>query len=96
MMDDKGKPVVKRTVSIKDIRPRKYSEESFEGSRRSQNLQSILMCHRKNFTMAMDVRTDVESLHRPVYKKKDRRISLMEKVGKGGRCGRKSNWIICC
>ena len=33
---------------IKDIRPRKYSEESLEGSRRSQNLQSILMCHRKN------------------------------------------------
>ena len=32
--------------------------------------------------MAMDACTDVESLHRPVYKKEGQEISLMEKVGK--------------
>ena len=36
----------------------------------------------EELTMAMDACTDVESLHRPVYKKEGQEISLMEKVGK--------------
>ena len=56
------------------IRPRKYSVESLEGSRRSQNLQSILMCHRKNLRWRwMHVRMWNHYTGR-YTKKKDRRV----------------------
>lgn len=36
----------------------------------------------EELTMAMDACTDVESLHRPLYKKEGQEVPLMEKVGK--------------
>mgnify|MGYP000635790403 CR=1 FL=1 len=79
--------MIKVSRSLKELSYKGYQAQEVLGrklgrSRRSQNLQSILMCHRKNLRWRWDACTDVESLHRPGIQKEGQEISLMEKVGK--------------
>ena len=73
--------------SLKELSYKGYQAQEVLGRKLGREpsvteLAEYLDVSPEELTMAMDACTDVESLHRPVYKKEGQEISLMEKVGK--------------
>jgi len=79
--------MIKVSRSLKELSYKGYQAQEVLGRKLGREpsvteLAEYLDVSPEELTMAMDACTDVESLHRPVYKKEGQEISLMEKVGK--------------
>ena len=79
--------MIKVSRSLKELSYKGYQAQEVLGRKLGREpsvteLAGYLDVSPEELTMAMDACTDVESLHRPVYKKEGQEISLMEKVGK--------------
>lgn len=78
--------MIKVSRSLKELSYKAYQVQEKLGKKlgREPSVAEIaeeLKVTPEELTMAMDACTDVESLHRPVYKKEGQEMSLMEKVG---------------
>ena len=78
--------MIKVSRSLKELSYKGYQAQEVLGRKLGREpsvteLAEYLDVSPEELTMAMDACTDVESLHRPVYKKEGQEISLMEKVG---------------
>ena len=79
--------MIKVSRSLKELSYKGYQAQEVLGRKLGREpsvteLAEYLDVSPEELTMAMDACTDVESLHRPIYKKEGQEISLMEKVGK--------------
>ena len=78
--------MIKVSRSLKELAYKAYQVQERLGKKLGREpsvteLAEELSVLPEDLTMAMDACTDVESLHRPVYKKEGQEMSLMEKVG---------------
>ena len=78
--------MIKVSRSLKELAYKAYQVQERLGKKLGREpsvteLAEDLKVTPEELAMAMDACTDVESLHRPVYKKEGQEMSLMEKVG---------------